>query len=124
MISSNSTVLVGQGSDGCPQLTYFMKNGNHDSFIGAIQSQAMISLRYQKNPRTIIPLVYGKLKNGKNAVLCYKVYQNDDSNPEIALRLYHCEKISRVRVIGDSLPVNRKIDYYLTKHFGTVYQKC
>lgn len=64
------------------------------------------------------------LKNGKKAILCYKISHSDSGMPELALRLYHFEKISHLTRSGHHIEVNRKIDYYLTKHFASVFQKC
>ncbi len=96
----------------------------HSLICEAIRGHQMISLHYQGNPRRIIPLVFGELKNGRQAVLCYKYNGPNSHEPEIVLRLYHLEKISHVESLDIVLDVNRKIDYYLTKHFAAVYQKC
>lgn len=90
----------------------------------AIRNQEMLALHYQGNPRRIIPLVFGELKNGRQAVLCYKYNGLGCEEPEMVLRLYHLEKISHVMRTDIVMEVNRKIDYYLTKHFASVYQKC
>lgn len=82
-----------------------------------------ISLDYQGNPRQIIPLVYGELKNGREAVLCYKINEENGHGPELSIRLYHSHKISNVKRTGREMPFSRKIDYYLTKHFRKVYVK-
>lgn len=76
---------------------------------------AILPLNYQGNSRRVIPLAFGTLKNGKEALLCYKVEGED-----LAIRLYHTSKISR---LGDPQPgvsFDRKIDYYLTKHFRSI----
>ena len=96
----------------------------HEQAIEAIAKGEILTLDYQGNPRSIVPLVYGVLKNGKKAILCYKISHPESGMPELALRLYHFEKISFLERSGRSIDVNRKIDYYLTKHFATVYQKC
>jgi hypothetical protein len=82
-----------------------------------------ISLHYQGNPRRIIPLVFGLLKNGKEAVLCFKINGIDEDGPDLSIRLYHLHKITQPRINEESLPFSRKIDYYLTKHFRKVYVK-
>lgn len=95
----------------------------HHILCDVIDRGEILSLDYQGNPRQIIPLVYGVLKNGKEAVLCYKINEGDHEGPELAMRLYHSAKISNVHRTGIELPFSRKIDYYLTKHFRAVYSK-
>lgn len=90
----------------------------------AIAAGEILQLNYQGNPRSIVPLVYGILKNGKKAILCYKINHPSCGFPEMALRLYHLDKVSHLQGTGHVREVNRKIDYYLTKHFASVYQKC
>lgn len=89
---------------------------------GIAHGQAM-ALEYQGNSRRIIPLVHGLLKNGKEAVLCYKINSVDADGPDLAIRLYHSHKITNPQLTGEAFPFSRKIDYYLTKHFRTVYTK-
>lgn len=96
----------------------------HADTIEAISKGEILQLDYQGNPRSIVPLVYGVLKNGKKAILCYKISHPQSGMPELALRLYHFDKITFLENSGRSIEVNRKIDYYLTKHFATVFQKC
>lgn len=86
----------------------------------AIANGEILRLQYQGHPRRIVPLVYGILKNGKKAVLCYKINPNPEG-PEMALRCYHLEKISHLQTSGISAEVNRKVDYYLTKHFSEIH---
>ncbi|MEM7035684.1 MAG: hypothetical protein AAF570_01820 [Bacteroidota bacterium] len=95
----------------------------HKILQDVINEGQSLNLEYQGNPRHIIPLVFGELKNGKEAVLCYKINGVDEENPELSIRLYHSHKISNVKKTGRELSFNRKIDYYLTKHFRTVYVK-
>lgn len=99
-------------------------NSVHAKLTDAIARGETLQLEYQGNPREIIPLVFGRLRNGREAVLCYKIGDFRDGEPELLIRLYHLEKIRHVRKTPFRHRFNRKIDYYLTKHFTTVYQKC
>ena len=99
-------------------------NDLHHHLSESIGGKEVIQLNYQDHPRTIVPLVYGELKNGRRAVLCYKINQLESGDTEMVLRLYHTDKITQLRRPGRTMEVNRRIDYYLTKHFATVNRKC
>jgi hypothetical protein len=86
----------------------------------AIMQGQTIRLCYQDNPRHVIPLVYGRLKNGKDA-LCYKLDVLPDGSITQSIRLYHASKISDIETTGQHLPYSRRIDYFLTRHFRRVY---
>lgn len=98
--------------------------GYHENIIAAIEQGEVLHLKYQDNSRKVVPLVYGVLKNGKRALLCYKIGEPGDNMPELAIRLYHFDKISDLERSGQLRTVDRKIDYYLTKHFASVYKRC
>ena len=88
----------------------------HDQkIIDAIESGESLSLTYQGNPRKVIPLAYGLLKNGKEALLCYKINAIYDDGPDLSIRLYHIHKVDNVEPGKEHYPFSRKIDYYLTK---------
>jgi hypothetical protein len=93
------------------------------TIMAGISAGKTLSLEYQGNPRRIIPLVYGLLKNGKEALLCYKINHVDEDGPDLSIRLYHAHKISGLCLNEEQLPFSRKIDYYLTKHYRSVYVK-
>lgn len=107
-----------------PQPSAVTLKASHDLICNAIGEGSAIQLEYQGNVRQIIPLVYGMLRNGREAVLCYKINSIHNGEPDLVIRLYHLEKIRNVKPQGFRYPCNRRIDYYLTKHFTTVYQKC
>jgi len=85
-----------------------------------ISERKTLNLKYQGNDRTVIPLVYGVLKNGKEALLCYKQLKNP---VDYALRLYHIKKLSAIQITDDEFYPPVQIDYYLTKHFKTIYSR-
>lgn len=93
------------------------------TILAGISANQTLSLEYQGNPRRVIPLVYGMLKNGKEALLCYKINCIDQDGPDLSIRLYHASKISGLKLNEEQLPFSRKIDYYLTKHYRQVYVK-
>lgn len=90
-------------------------------YMYAIQRGHLIECEYQENPRTIIPLAWGKMKNGKNALLCFKINGYDEDGPDLSIRLYHAHKIKFAEIAGEAPPFSKKIDYYLTKHFRKIY---
>lgn len=87
----------------------------------AILQGQTLRLRYQENHRHVIPLVYGRLKNGKDALLCYKLDVLPDGSITQSIRLYHASKISGIEATGQHIPYSRRIDYFLTRHFRRVY---
>lgn len=91
------------------------------SLADAILHGQTLLLHYQDNPRHVIPLVFGRLKNGKDALLCYKIEPLPDGTHSQSIRLYHAGKISDVQPTGQSVPHSRRIDYFLTRHFRRVY---
>lgn len=123
MISSTINAQNGQGSLLCEKRAHVMSVSYHDAIVNAISNREVLCLEYQGNSRRIIPMVYGILKNGRKAVLCYKIVETPGQPSELYLRLYHIEKIRHLHGTSTRMEVNRKIDYYLTKHFGQVYQK-
>gem|GEM_PF-6486666 len=117
------TAQFEQKTDQRSNQVYVRPQEYHEAITQAIHNREVVNLEYQGNPRSIIPLVYGELKNGRKAVLCYKIVAQEGGASELYLRLYHLEKIRhlhRTTTVGE---VNRKIDYYLTKHFASVFQK-
>ena len=92
-------------------------------FNQAISENKTLKLDYQGNPRHVIPLVYGVLKNGKEALLCYKIIGEHNNHLDLAIRLYHLDKISNVKSTDRVIQESWEIDYYLTKHFKTIYSK-
>ena len=92
-------------------------------FHDAIFSQKTLKLDYQGKPRHVIPLVYGVLKNDKEALLCYKIIGEHNNHLDLAIRLYHLAKISNAEVTDRVIQESWEIDYYLTKHFKTIYSK-
>jgi hypothetical protein len=93
------------------------------TIMAGISANQTLSLDYQGNPRRVIPLVFGLLKNGKEALLCYKINSIDEDGPDLSIRLYHAHKITDLSLNEEQLPFSRKIDYYLTKHYRQVYVK-
>jgi hypothetical protein len=89
--------------------------------LAAILHNETVKLQYQGNDRHVIPLVFGMLKNGKEALLCYKLDEMPDGSFLQSIRLYHADKITDLEPTGRSLPHSRKIDYYLTRHYRRVY---
>lgn len=87
----------------------------------AIMAGHTVRLEYQGNRRHVIPLVFGMLKNGKEALLCYKLDELEDGSILQSIRLYHADKIEHVSGTITSVPHSRKIDYFLTRHFRRVY---
>ena len=87
----------------------------------AIMQGQTLRLNYQDNARHVIPLVYGRLKNGKDALLCYKLDVLPDGSITQSIRLYHASKISGIQATGQHIPYSRRIDYFLTRHFRRVY---
>lgn len=123
MTTTTISAEIGQQTDKQPMHSYVRPQDHHEAISQAIQNREVISLEYQGNPRNIIPLVYGELKNGRQAVLCYKIVASEDGGAELFLRLYHIEKIRHLHRTSLVSEVKRKIDYYLTKHFASVFQK-
>lgn len=123
MIMTSYSTQNGQGSRKHNKRTHIQSPGYHEAIIEAIQNREMLSLEYQGNARRIIPMVYGILKNGRKAILCYKIVESEGRPAELYLRLYHLEKIRHLKRTHQVMEINRKIDYYLTKHFGQVFQK-
>ena len=95
-----------------------------DTLVTAIETGYSIRLGYQDNPRHVIPLVYGRLKNGKDALLCYKLDVLPDGSITQSIRLYHMDKVSNIVETGIHIPFSRRIDYFLTRHFRTTYTSC
>ena len=91
--------------------------------LNAFISQQTLSLNYQGNPRRVIPLFFGLLKNGKEALLCYKINSIDEDGPDLSIRLYHMHKVSEMVVSDQVVPFSRKVDYYITKHFSMVFSR-
>lgn len=85
----------------------------------AIKAGKTLQLDYQGQSLHVIPLVLGELKNGKEAMLCYKT--NDEG--DLSIRLYHMHKVTNLLIGIESAPHSKNIDYYLTKHFRTIYAK-
>ncbi len=96
-------------------------NSIPEALADAIMEGLTIRLNYQDNPRHVIPLVYGRLKNGKDALLCYKLDVLPDGSITQSIRLYHASKISEITATGQHIPYSRRIDYFLTRHFRRVY---
>ena len=95
-----------------------------DTLNAAIQSGNTLKISYQDNNRHVIPLVYGRLKNGKDALLCYKLDVLPDGSITQSIRLYHADKISNITETGIHIPYSRRIDYFLTRHFRSTYTSC
>lgn len=90
----------------------------------AIQNRETIHVKYRGGSRHVIPLVYGRLRNGREALLCYKILDHDaPAQSEIAFRLYHLSFLEPVKLPGEQVQNIPSIDYYLTKHFAAVYAK-
>ena len=123
MISPSFHTHSGQGSRKGRKSTHVQSPDYHQAIVTAIAHKEVLCLEYQGNRRTIIPMVYGILKNGRKAILCYKIVEQEGQPAELFMRLYHEEKIRHLYRTGIQMPINRKIDYYLTKHFGQVFQK-
>ena len=123
MISPTIHTPNGQNARKTRRRTHVQAPDYHQTIVQAIEGKEVLSLEYQGNRRRIVPMVYGMLKNGRKAILCYKIVEQEGQAPELFMRLYHEEKIRHLYRTGEKMPLNRKIDYYLTKHFGQVFQK-
>lgn len=89
--------------------------------IGTALSEGReLTLLYQGNNRRVIPLAHGVLKNGKEALLCYKVDIVYGGQVH-SIRLYHMSKVTDVKIGGGSAPHSKRIDYYLTRHFKSIH---
>lgn len=94
-----------------------------DQIKSAIDQGQTLQCEYQGHPRHVVPLCVGGLKNGRSAMLCYKIEEREGKPMELFMRLYHLEKMV-IRGTGIALTVDRKIDYYLTKHFSRIESQC
>lgn len=93
------------------------------ALFDAMENRTALHVTYRGNARKVIPLVFGRLKNGKEAVLCYKIVEDNPGEPTLLIRLYHWEYLDILSPAPLEADIDFEIRYYLTRHFATVYGK-
>lgn len=97
-------------------------NTNYDMGYTDFKKGEKWEVKYRGHDRTIIPLVYGTLKNGKDALLCLRSIDHTD---KWEIRLFHRDKLNvRARMKYTGNLTERQIDHYLTKHFSTIIHQA